>query len=181
MIYSDVLFTCVESANLGLTPPNSNLQMIANINSSATNASSPQKQIWHRMNTSLIGDTVQLGFTLSDSQMRSLIPQGSSFAITGATNTYPCVLTCVGGFAPGQLIQISGVLGMVQLNFSPNVGNNYSVISSSPTTVTINVDSTGFGTYISGGSAIAVSPIYQFAEIELHSMILDVNPSSMLA
>ena len=29
-----------------------------------------QRQIWHRMNTSLIGDTVQIGFTLSDSQMR---------------------------------------------------------------------------------------------------------------
>lgn len=31
---------------------------------------SSQQQIWHRMNTSLIGDTVQLGFTLSDTQMR---------------------------------------------------------------------------------------------------------------
>ena len=29
-----------------------------------------QAQIWHRMNTSLLGDTVQVGFTLSDAQMR---------------------------------------------------------------------------------------------------------------
>ena len=29
-----------------------------------------QSQIWHKMNTSLIGDTVQLGFTLSETQMR---------------------------------------------------------------------------------------------------------------
>jgi hypothetical protein len=29
-----------------------------------------QNQIWHRMSTSLIGDTIQLGFTLSDEQMR---------------------------------------------------------------------------------------------------------------
>lgn len=29
-----------------------------------------QSQIWHRMSTSLLGDTVQLGFTLSDAQMR---------------------------------------------------------------------------------------------------------------
>jgi hypothetical protein len=29
-----------------------------------------QQQIWHRISTSLIGDTIQLGFTLSDSQMR---------------------------------------------------------------------------------------------------------------
>ncbi len=31
---------------------------------------SNQAQIWHRMNTSLIGDTVQIGVTLNDTQMR---------------------------------------------------------------------------------------------------------------
>jgi hypothetical protein len=31
-----------------------------------------QDQIWHRINTSLLGDTVQLGFTMSDSQMRDI-------------------------------------------------------------------------------------------------------------
>jgi len=31
---------------------------------------SAQDQIWHRMSTSLLGDTVQLGFTLSEDQMR---------------------------------------------------------------------------------------------------------------
>jgi hypothetical protein len=36
-----------------------------------------QSQIWHRMNTSLIGDTVQVGFTLSDVQMRTLDGQGN--------------------------------------------------------------------------------------------------------
>ena len=44
--------------------------MISNINSAGTNAYSPQSQIWHRVNTSLIGDTVQVGITLSDTQMR---------------------------------------------------------------------------------------------------------------
>jgi hypothetical protein len=29
-----------------------------------------QGQIWHRQNTSLLGDTVQVGFTMSDAQMR---------------------------------------------------------------------------------------------------------------
>lgn len=29
-----------------------------------------QAQIWHRMNTSLIGDTIQIGFTFNDDQMR---------------------------------------------------------------------------------------------------------------
>lgn len=61
LVYSTVLYTCPESTNLGLTPANINLQMV-----SATS----QQQIWHRINTSLIGDTVQLGFTMSDVQMR---------------------------------------------------------------------------------------------------------------
>lgn len=60
LIYSQILYTCPESANLGLTPANTNLQMPT---------ASSQSQIWHRINTSLIGDTVQVGFTMSDAQM----------------------------------------------------------------------------------------------------------------
>lgn len=66
LIYSAVLYTCPESTNLGLTPSNTNLQMIVDVPSGNTQ----QSQIWHRVNTSLIGDTVQLAFTMSDSQMR---------------------------------------------------------------------------------------------------------------
>ena len=29
-----------------------------------------QYATWHRMNTSLIGDTIQIGFTMTDAQMR---------------------------------------------------------------------------------------------------------------
>lgn len=61
LIYNTVLYTCPESTNLGLTTSNINLQMPT---------SSDQEQIWHRINTSLIGDTVQLAFTMSDAQMR---------------------------------------------------------------------------------------------------------------
>lgn len=61
LIYSTVLYTCPESTNIGLTPANVNLM---------TPTALSQSQIWHRMNTSLIGDTIQIGFTLSDAQMR---------------------------------------------------------------------------------------------------------------
>lgn len=61
LIYSTILYTCPESTNLGLTPANTNLQMVT---------ASSQSQIWHRINTSLLGDTIQLGFTMSDAQMR---------------------------------------------------------------------------------------------------------------
>ena len=37
--------------------------------------SAQQEQIWHRMNTSLLGDTVQIGFTMSDTQMRDVTLQ----------------------------------------------------------------------------------------------------------
>lgn len=67
LIYSTVLYTCPESTNLGLTPANTNLQ---------TPTASNQQQIWHRMNTSLIGDTVQIGFTMSDDQMRAITENG---------------------------------------------------------------------------------------------------------
>lgn len=45
------------------------------LNSSGV-SSNAQQQIWHRVNTSLIGDTVQVGFTMSDSQMRVLDANG---------------------------------------------------------------------------------------------------------
>jgi hypothetical protein len=61
--YSQTLYTCPESSNLGLSPANTNLQMPT---------AQGQYQIWHRSNTSLIGDSIQLGFTLSDAQMRNL-------------------------------------------------------------------------------------------------------------
>lgn len=61
LIYSTVLYTCPESSNIGLTPANTNLNLIT---------AEQQAQTWHRINTSLIGDTVQIGITLSDEQMR---------------------------------------------------------------------------------------------------------------
>jgi hypothetical protein len=66
LMYSQVLYTCPESTNLGLTPYNTNLQQL-NFTQQGTSQSA---QMWHRVNNSLIGDTVQLGFTMSDAQMR---------------------------------------------------------------------------------------------------------------
>lgn len=167
LIYSTVLYTCPESTNLGLTPSNVNLQMPTG---------SQQSQIWHRVNTSLIGDTVQVGFTMSDAQIRDLDVTGTAFDITGATQANPCVLTCSGQFASGQLILIEDVEGMTELN-----GNIYQVISSTTTEVTIDVNSSGFTTYTDGGTATPVEGINAFAEIELHGFILDVQPSQVLA
>lgn len=85
LIFSSELYTCPESCNLGLTPANSTLMTITEIAPDGNNATSPQQQIWHRINTSLIGDTVQLGFTMSDAQMRdqTLVNQTAEIELHG--------------------------------------------------------------------------------------------------
>ena len=92
LVYGSTLYTCVESCNLGLTPFNSNLMMNSIINSMGTNATTPQAQIWHRMNTSLIGDTIQIALTMSEDQMRdpSFNNQFSEIEFHGMIiDTYP--------------------------------------------------------------------------------------------
>lgn len=72
LIYSQLMYTCPEATNLGLTPSNVNLQMPT---------AQGQYQIWHRFNTSLIGDTFQIGITLSNAQMRNLTFATSEIAL----------------------------------------------------------------------------------------------------
>ncbi len=76
LIYSTILYTCPESTNLGLLASSTNMLNPANTNLQMVTASQ-QQQTWHRINTSLIGDTIQIGFTLSDSQMRDLDDGGN--------------------------------------------------------------------------------------------------------
>lgn len=71
LVYSTVLYTCPESTNLGLTPANVNLLQLNEVSSSGDGRNG-QQQIWHRVNTSLIGDTVQMAITMSDEQMRDV-------------------------------------------------------------------------------------------------------------
>ncbi len=172
LIYSTILYTCPEGTNLGLTPANINLQMVT---------ASTQSQIWHRVNTSLIGDTVQLGFTISDAQMRAYYESGTAVDITGVTQASPCVLTCSSNFPVGALIKIEDVEGMTELNFVEDDYNYYEVLAVDATTVTINVDSTGFGAYTTGGTAVEVALQNAQQEVEIHSIILDVQPSMVLA
>lgn len=71
LVYSELVYTCPESTNIGLTPANTNLQMPVGEGS---------LQLWHRINTSLIGDSVQIGLTLNEIQMKEL-----SYAISELT------------------------------------------------------------------------------------------------
>lgn len=82
------------------------------------------------------------------------MPNGyvDSFNITGATQATQCVLTANNTLQANQVVMIQGVLGMSELN-----GNTYTVVSATPTTVTLNVDSTSFTAYTSGGSINALN------------------------
>jgi len=180
LVFSTILYTCPESTNLGLTPSNTNLQQLNLVGSDGA-SSNNQSQIWHRINTSLLGDTIQIGFTLSDDQMTSLLPILPAFSITGATQTSPGVITTTGSFPTNALVKITGVLGMTDLNFDEESNNYYRVISSTTTETTLEVDASGFDAYISGGQIIAVDNFNATEEIEIHGMILDVSPSGMLS
>lgn len=74
---------------------------------------------------------------------------GATVTITAITQAPQAVITANNSFIVGQLIEINGVVGMTQLN-----GNTYSIVNVTPTTITINIDSTGFGLYISGGTIL---------------------------
>lgn len=72
-----------------------------------------------------------------------------SKAITGATKANPGVLTIVGhGYTTGSRMAVAGVVGMTQLN-----GNSYTVTVVDADHVSIGVNTTGFSTYTSGGTA----------------------------
>ena len=72
--------------------------------------------------------------------------------ITAITNANPAVLTVgsTGIFTTGDNVFITGVSGMTELN-----DNVYTVTVIDPTTMSIDVDSTSFGVYTSGGIAYA--------------------------
>ena len=77
LVYSQLMYTCQESTNLGLSPANTNLQMPT---------AATQYQIWHRFNTSLIGDSVQIGITLSTQETAPGLKDAQMYSLDFATS-----------------------------------------------------------------------------------------------
>jgi len=71
--------------------------------------------------------------------------------ISGATQTNPVSITCVGhNFSTGDKIRIGGVVGMTQLN-----GNSYTITVVDANTFTLNgINGAAYGAYVSGGWAV---------------------------
>jgi hypothetical protein len=91
------------------------------------------------------------------SQTASLSVSSASAAtktITGITSANPCVVSSTAhGYLQGQIVTITGVVGMPQINPVGGVGV---FVVDTPAANTFNlkgVDGTSFGTYVSGGLA----------------------------
>lgn len=72
-------------------------------------------------------------------------------SITGITQAASAVVTvgAAHGFATNDLVYISGVVGMTQIN-----GQVGTVTATGASTITVNIDSTNYTTYSSGGTAV---------------------------
>lgn len=81
--------------------------------------------------------------------------------ITGVTKANPAVVTAAGhGLSDGDVIKITEVVGMTELN-----GNTYIVdVTNSSTFSLLDVNSTGYGTYVSGGK-INPATMSEFCEL----------------
>lgn len=94
----------------------------------------------------------------------STLPGGYSTVavITNVTQANPAVVTAANGFQIGQTVHIDGVNGMTELN-----GNSYIITASSPTSFTINVDSSAFTPYTSSGSASSLNNVINYLTGEI--------------
>jgi len=68
-------------------------------------------------------------------------------SITGITKASQAVVTATNTLTADDTVYLSGIVGMTALN-----GNRYKVVSANASSFTIDVNSTGFGTYTSGGT-----------------------------
>lgn len=99
-----------------------------------------------------------------------VVDTGSQFSISGATKADPCVVTATGHtFSNGDEIFVSGVLGMTELN-----GRQFIVANAATHTFeiqdksTTDVDSTGYTSYSSAGTASLIYEVttpYQTADL----------------
>jgi hypothetical protein len=92
--------------------------------------------------------------------------------ITGATQANPCQITSTAhGFATGDTVWISGVVGMTELN-----GREFTITSTGANTFTLNnTDATGFTAYSSGGTAARTFGITTAAATLSSTNYIDVS------
>lgn len=83
--------------------------------------------------------------------------------ITGISSANPAVVTYTGGdLVDGDVIEINGVVGMDEVNVEQFIVDN--VNGTAGTAELVDVDSTGYGSYVSGGT-IHVGHFSNFCEL----------------
>jgi hypothetical protein len=94
------------------------------------------------------GDPYQVAYAIWASGVDIAALVGSSLLVTGITNANPGVVTTSlnHNYSTGQVVSITGIVGMTGLNNVP-----LSITVSSPTTFSVGVNTIGSGTWISGG------------------------------
>jgi hypothetical protein len=107
----------------------------------------------------VLSDT-QIVIAIDSTQASPFIATPYTAVITNATQALECVVTANNSFGPNKLVSISGIVGMTELN-----GNNFFIISSTSTSFTLNLNSTTFGVYISGGTARLQTPVVNIPQI----------------
>ena len=80
----------------------------------------------------------------------------NEYTITGISQASSAVVTATNTAEAGDYIYISGVVGMTEIN-----DNHYKVLSATSSSITIDVDSSSFTAYSSGGVAKNVSSIQE--------------------
>ncbi len=90
------------------------------------------------------------GWTLDTTTGQIAFSANLTKAITGISKAASAVITFGSAhpFTPGQTVHLSGVAGMTQIN-----GQRAAIQSSTTNTITVAIDSTGYATYTSGGTA----------------------------
>lgn len=103
-------------------------------------------------------DIVETNFAEGSNRFEHIYDNSTAVIITGATQANPCAITAANSFSDGDIVEITGVVGMTELN-----GNFYQVDDATGSGFTLNdldgnnVDSSGYGAYSSGGEANARS------------------------
>ena len=94
------------------------------------------------------GDPYAVANAIFNSVGNPLVLTGSTLSVLGITQANPGIVTTNlnHGFSTGQVISISGVVGMTAIN-----GVNLTITVLSATTFSVGVNTTGYGAYVSGG------------------------------
>jgi len=90
----------------------------------------------------------------------NVIPRGDNLSLTGISKAANAVVTATNSFVGGETINFASdtsgagsIGGMTQIR-----GLSATVVSATPTTFTVNIDSTAFSTYTSGGYYYIAAP-----------------------